>query len=173
MIDDEKERRSYLRDEYLLLQNQYEDYDKRSLTIKGWVSTGAIASLALSFKKDEPLAMAIPIFVMIIAMVFWYLEAHWKLFQYALADRIRIIEAHFRGETEILTKDPVPFQIYNSWSRSYAHDEPIYEWESTQGTRRKSKPSRLIAVAKADFVCLPYVVLILLAMIALGLIAFQ
>ena len=44
------QRRGYLRDEYLFLQGQYEDYDKRSLTIKGWVSTGAIAALALAFK---------------------------------------------------------------------------------------------------------------------------
>ena len=49
---DEKERASYLKDEWLLLQNHYEDFDRRSLTIKGWVSTGATAGLAIAFGKD-------------------------------------------------------------------------------------------------------------------------
>ena len=37
-------------------------------------------------------------FVTVIALVFWYLEAKWKLFQHALADRIRVIEAYFRDD---------------------------------------------------------------------------
>ena len=88
------ERRAFLKDEYLLLQNQYEDFDRRSLTIKGWVASGAAAALAISFSTSYRLSILIPVFVSAIALVFWYLEAKWKLFQYALADRIRVIEAY-------------------------------------------------------------------------------
>ncbi len=99
---DEKEKRSFLKDEYLLLQNQYEDFDRRSLTIKGWIGSGAAASLALSFNSTSRYAFLVPIFVAVIAAVFWYLEASWKMFQYALSDRIRIIEAYFREDPDIL-----------------------------------------------------------------------
>jgi hypothetical protein len=36
--------RGYLKDEYLLLQDQYEDFDRRTLTIKSWIGTGAFAA---------------------------------------------------------------------------------------------------------------------------------
>ena len=39
------------RQSYLLLQNQYEDYDRRSMTIKGWVGSGAAAALALALSS--------------------------------------------------------------------------------------------------------------------------
>ena len=44
---------SFLKDEYIFLQGQYEDYDKRSLTIKGWVSTGAVTALALALNNPS------------------------------------------------------------------------------------------------------------------------
>jgi hypothetical protein len=125
---DASQKLSMLRDEYLFLQQQYEDYDKRSLTIKGWVSSGAIAALALGFSTSYKLTFLIPIFVSVVVVMVWYLEAYWKLFQYALSDRIRILEAHFRGDDEILAKDPDPFQIYHWRFKSYALDEPIYEY---------------------------------------------
>jgi len=97
---DDQERRAFLKDEYLFLQNQYEDFDRRSLTIKGWLSTGAIAAIALSFNSSYKDVYVVPILVASIAAVFWYLEAYWKLFQYALADRIRVIEAYFRSDSD-------------------------------------------------------------------------
>ena len=51
LTDDQ--RRNYLKEEYLFLQSQYEDYDKRSLQIKGWVSTGAAAGIALEHFQNE------------------------------------------------------------------------------------------------------------------------
>jgi hypothetical protein len=120
------DRRTFLKDEYLLLQNQYEDFDRRSLTIKGWVASGAAAALAISFSTSYRLSVLIPVFVTVIALVFWYLEAKWKLFQYALADRIRVIEAYFRDDPNKPEESPAPFQIYNAWYRSYVKDEPIY-----------------------------------------------
>lgn len=67
---DEKEHQSLLQDEYLLLQNQYQDYDRRSLTIKGWVGSGAAAALALAFNSSYYAALLIPVFVIVIASVF-------------------------------------------------------------------------------------------------------
>src|SRR4051812_2684207 len=89
IILDDQNRNSFLKDEYLLLQNLYEDFDRRSLTIKGWVAAGAIAALGLSFNISYSFAAIIPGFVVIISFIFWYLETKWKMFQYALTDRIR------------------------------------------------------------------------------------
>jgi hypothetical protein len=150
------QRRNYLRDEYLFLQAQYEDYDKRSLTIKSWVSSGAIAALALAFNSSYKSAAFVPVIVAVIVSVIWYLEAYWKLFQYALADRIRIIEAYFRNDPEILIKNPDPFQIYHWWFKSYRWDEPIYEYEKTEKRRPKRHSLRLREAAFQRFVYLPY-----------------
>ena len=47
--------RGFLKDEYLKLQDLFEDFDRRSLTIKGWVSAGAavaiVAGAALAFAR--------------------------------------------------------------------------------------------------------------------------
>jgi len=161
---DEKERRALLKDEYLFLQNQYEDFDRRSLTIKGWISTGAIAALAIAFNSSYKHVYIVPILVAVIAAVFWYLEAYWKLFQYALADRIRIIEAYFRDDKDILVKNPAPFQIYNWWFRAYANDEPIFEYEKRTHDDWISRPTnhavRLKRAALQRFVYLPYAAII-------------
>ncbi len=161
---DEKEKREFLRDEYLLLQNQYEDFDRRSLTIKGWAATGAIAGSALGLNAPTKIAFFVPIYVAIIAIVFWSIEAAWKVFQYALNDRIRIIEAYFRGEEEILLefKDPMPFQIYHSWFRAFTKDPPIYRYEETK--RPRSKVIRFARAALHPSVWLLYVVIVLLSL---------
>jgi hypothetical protein len=113
---DESESQSLLKDEYLLIQNQYEDYDRRALTIKGWIGGGATALLALSITTSSQLAFIIPIFVATIAIVFWYLETKWKMFQYAHRERLTLIEAYFRGEHQKLH----PFQIYTAWFPAYS-----------------------------------------------------
>lgn len=118
----EEQKLVFLKDEYLFLQNQYEDFDRRSLTIKSWVASGSVAVLALSFNTPSRYALFLPLMVGSICIVFWYLEVYWKLFQYALRDRIRIIEAYFRNDLDILTKNPPPFQIYHSWFQSYVKE---------------------------------------------------
>jgi hypothetical protein len=158
------ERRGFLKDEYLLLQNQYEDFDRRSLTIKGWVASGAAAALAISFSTSYRLSVLIPMFVAIIATVFWYLEAKWKLFQYALADRIRVIEAYFRDDPNKPDPLPSPFQVYSSWYRSYAKDEPIYDYEKEY--RPRSIGFRLGRAALHPFVNVLYVSIIALSVIS-------
>jgi hypothetical protein len=158
----EEQRRGYLKEEYLFLQSQYEDYDRRSLVIKGWVAGGAIAALALAFNSSYKLAILLPVMTAVIVASVWYLEAHWKLFQYALADRIRVIEAYFRSDADILIKKPHPFQIYNWWYKSYSRDEPIYEYEKNSGKRPQSHFARLIAAASQKFVCIPYLPILVL-----------
>jgi hypothetical protein len=159
---DEPQRRSYLKDEYLLLQNQYEDYDKRSLTIKGWMSAGAAAALGVASNSSSKLALFTPVIVAVIVMSTWVLEAYWKVFQYALADRIRMIEAHFRNDQEILIKDPDPFQIYHWWYRSYAYDKPIFLYEEKERKRPKPLYERLWRAALHWYVCLPYFPIVIL-----------
>lgn len=83
----------------------------------------------------------------------------WKMFQYSIIDRIRIIEAHFRNDQEILIKNPAPLQIYNWWFRSFSKDEPIYSYEKH---RPRSKLIRLWAAGKQTFVHLPYSLIILI-----------
>jgi len=156
----EDQRRAFLRDEYLFLQGQYEDFDKRSLTIKGWVSTGAIAALAIALNASTKHAVFIPFIVAIIVAVIWYFEVYWKLFQYAFADRIRLIEAYFRNDPDVLVKGPEPFQIYHWGFRSYARDEPIFDYEAA--ARPRSRKIRSMKIAFAAFVCLPYIPILLL-----------
>ena len=156
----EEQRRGYLKDEYLFLQGQYEDYDRRSLTIKGWVTSGAVAALALAFNSSyQREAIVIPVMVAVVICIIWYLEAYWKVFQYALADRIRIIEAYFRNDQEILFKNPEPFQIYHWWFKSFAYDQPIFAYE--RETRPRSRALRLYRAAFQRFVMLPYLPLLL------------
>jgi hypothetical protein len=155
----EEQRRGYLKDEYLFLQGQYEDYDRRSLTIKGWVTSGAVAALALAFNASYQKAFMIPAMVAVMICVIWYLEAYWKLFQYALADRIRITEAYFRNDQDIFFKNPQPFQIYHWWYKSFSHDEPIFEYE--RKTRPRSARIRMLKAAFHWFVMLPYLPLLL------------
>lgn len=164
---DEKERRAFLKDEYLFLQAQYEDFDKRSITIKGWITSGSIIGLVLSIEKTHQNSIYIPFLMIIISIMVWYIETTWKLFQYALSDRIRIIEAYFRDDQEIIIKNPAPFQIYNFWFRSYLNDEPIYEYEKNRLERSRNRPRshnrRLLETAFQRFVHLPYSVIIILS----------
>jgi hypothetical protein len=159
----ELEVRGYLKDEYLLLQNQYEDFDRRTLTIKGWVGTSAFAALAVSFGTSNKYAYIFPLMVAALAGVFWYLEAHWKLFQQATADRIRIIEAFFREDAEVFDKNPLPFQAFHQFSLSYGPDNPIYEYEKGAQGRPRPKWKRLQKLARQGFVCQPYLSIIILA----------
>jgi hypothetical protein len=158
----EPELRGYLKDEYLLLQGQYEDFDRRTLTIKGWVGTSAFAALAVSFGTSNKYAYIFPLMVTVLAGVFWYLEAHWKLFQQATADRIRIIEAFFREDAEVFEKNPLPFQAFHQFSLSYGRDNPIYEYEKNVEGRPRPKRRRLYRLARQGFVCQPYLTIIVL-----------
>lgn len=159
--------RDYLKEEYFKLQDQYEDYDRRALQIKGWVGAGAIAGIAIGLDPTKSGSGLIWFFIAILSTCFWYLEAKWKVFQYATSDRIRIIEAYFRGDNEILFKDLKPLQIYHWWYKSYLKDAPIYQYENDY--RHKSLKFRIKKAAFQDYVMLPYLLIIFacFAMLAL------
>jgi hypothetical protein len=49
---------AFLRDEYLLLQKFYEDYDARVITIKGWSATIGMAAIGGGFYQSAfPMAL--------------------------------------------------------------------------------------------------------------------
>ncbi|GEM_PF-1188857 len=149
---------TFLKDEYLKLQDQYEDYDRRALIIKGWIGAGAVAGFALGTNADKHVTFFTLFAIASIALCFWYLEAKWKTFQYAISDRIRIIEAHFRQDQDVFIKEPKPLQIYHWWFKSYSQDEPIYSYENIYRPARKW--DRFKNSALQDFVHLPYSLII-------------
>lgn len=97
-----------LKDEYLLLQKFYEDFDGRVVTIKGWSATIGIAAIGAGFYQSRFLWL----FAAGAAMVFWLVEATWKSFQYLYSPRIQELERAFRDDR---FDEIAPFQIYTSW----------------------------------------------------------
>ena len=105
---DEKTKLSLLKDEYSMLQQFYEDFDKRILSIKGWSATIAIAAIGGGFAQTRYLWL----FAAAASLVFWLLESLWKGFQYMYAPRIEQLEEVFRkGNFD----NVAPLQIYTSW----------------------------------------------------------
>lgn len=102
---------AYLKDEYLLLQKFYEDYDARIITIKGWSATIGMAAIGAGFYQSHFLWL----FAAGAALVFWVLEGLWKSFQYMYAPRIQVLEEAFLNDA---FDSVAPFQVYTSW---FAH----------------------------------------------------
>jgi hypothetical protein len=146
----------FLKDEYVLLQNQYEAFDQRSLTIKGWISAGSIGAIAVGLSGKTPHGELIWPVTALLALCFWYLEARWKTFQYALRDRICLIEKIFHkhfGSAEL-----APFQIFRAWFDSRGRQLPA--------TRPTPPVTSTLKAALLDFVMLPYVLFIGVCLIA-------
>ena len=106
----------WLAQEYLLLQKTVEDFDARALTIKAWSVTFSAAGLGLAYQQHNPILLLI---AALSAIVFWIVEAVWKLHQRAFYTRIREIEAHFAlvGHGAF-----APFQILRSWQNNFGGD---------------------------------------------------
>lgn len=97
-----------LRDEYLLLQNFYEGFDTRIITIKGWSATVGMAAIGGGFYQTHYLWL----FAAAASLIFWLVEALWKSFQYMYSPRIQQLEKAFAsGEFAGIA----PFQVYTSW----------------------------------------------------------
>ena len=109
---DEKTKLSLLKDEYSMLQQFYEDFDKRILSIKGWSATIAIAAIGGGFAQTRYLWL----FAAAASLVFWLLESLWKGFQYMYAPRIERLEEVFREQNY---NDVAPLQIYTSWFEAF------------------------------------------------------
>lgn len=102
-----------LKDEYVMLQNLYEDFDSKGLTIKGWAITVSLATIGtgLLYRKE------ILLVAFIASLVFWYLEAYWRGLSYFFSVRIQNIERAFRSEK---WGEEVPLQVYSTWEDEYA-----------------------------------------------------
>ena len=59
---------------------------------------------------------------------------------------------------------PAPFQIYHAWYKSYAKDEPIYDYEKSY--RPRSLNVRLREAGLQPFVNMLYVVIIALSILS-------
>lgn len=163
----EDQKLEFLKDEYFKLQDQYEEYDRRALVIKGWISAGSITAIAIGLDPEKSGQGAIWWAIAGMALCFWYLETKWKMFQYALRDRIRLIEAYFRKDPDVLVKDLNPLQIYSSWFKSYRDDEPIYAYEKEKNIRPKKYFLRFFTAGFQAFVLLPYALIIAICAIFL------
>ena len=102
-----------LKDEYVMLQNLYEDFDSKGLTIKSWSITVALATIgtAVLANRNDLLLVAF-----VSAIMFWYLEAYWRGLAYFFAVRIQNIEEAFQTDK---WKEEVPLQLYSTWTETY------------------------------------------------------
>lgn len=158
MTPDQKN--TFLKDEYLKLQDIYEDFDRRFLTIKGWSATICIGAIAIGLEKGT---WSLWLFSALVALLFWWIEAMWKTFQYSNSLRIRLIEGYFRGDAD--KQGIVPFQIYNSWFQAFAYDEkPHLEIENLD---RKLPRQKTFENAKLSLVYTPYLYIILVDLVLL------
>jgi len=104
----------YLAQEYLHLQQIIEGFDGRVMTIKAWSVTFSAAGLGLAYQQHNPVLLLVAAGS---ALVFWMVEAIWKLDQRAFFKRIRQIEDWFaKGSPD---RTAAPFQINSQCAREY------------------------------------------------------
>lgn len=101
-----------LKDEYVMLQNFYEDIDEKGLNIKNWSISVALASIGAGLFYDRNVLLI----AAAAAFMFWVLEAYWRGLSFFFVVRIKDIESAFaKGEAEKLT----PFQVYKTWDKTF------------------------------------------------------
>ncbi len=105
-------RENLLKDEYIFLQHAYEDFDRRSLLIKGWSVTIVLGGIAVGIQEES---IIILVLAGLASFFFWLLESMWKIFQYCNGKRIQVIESYFRGELD----DLQPLQAYATWFEAF------------------------------------------------------
>jgi len=137
-----------LKAEYLLIQGQYEDFDKRALSLKALATPLLGAGIAVGIKDPSSAVLAATVGV---ALTLWLLETIWKSFQYSFVPRIEALEAWFRGEG---AEDAIqPFQIYTQWGKSWSGTLSRYE--------------SMLRVWWQPFVALPYLIIVLFGLAAI------
>ena len=130
-----------LKDEYIMLQQFYEDIDGKGLTIKSWAITVALAAIGtgLFYRKE---ILLIGFFA---ALVFWYLEGQWRGLSHFFSARIKEIEKVFQSGR---WNEEAPLQVYATWGKEY----------------KKSKDQTLRYMFK-QFSLLPHVVIAIVDLI--------
>ena len=102
-----------LRDEYLMVQEFYQDIDRRCFTIMGWSITVAVTAIGAGIIYGEMILLLIAFFT---SLTFWYLEATWRGLSHFMSVRIKQIEQAIKsGKSENLR----PLQLYSAWTREY------------------------------------------------------
>jgi len=108
-----KQRADLLKDEYIMLQQFYEDIDNKGLTMKSWAITVALAAMGAGIVEKNDLILWAGL---VASVMFWYLEAHWRGLSYFFSTRIQNIERIFQnGNLEA----EVPLQVYKTWEDEY------------------------------------------------------
>jgi uncharacterized membrane protein len=135
MVSDEF---ALLQEEYFHLHRTVEDFDQRALTIKSWSVTTSMAGIAAGFLQNEIAVLCL--LAALASLLFWLIEALWKVFQQCYYTRIRAIER--------VTRDPQsterPLQILTSWFKT---------WESYNSRK-------ILGVMFLPQVALPHVIIV-------------
>jgi hypothetical protein len=101
-------------EEYFWVENQIDRFDERSLKMKSWSITVSGLTFGGAIVYEKPLLFLLASFA---ALIFWYLEATWKYFQDALANRIEFLEAYLNGKNVVYTGPGInrAFQDHFRW----------------------------------------------------------
>lgn len=100
-----------LKDEYLFLEQDYEDIDKKCLNIKGWNIT-LVAVLIAAGLEFSGFLFFVGAFA---SVVFWYIEAYYRGLTFFIQIRIKMIEQAFRTNGYL---SMTPFQLYSTWEKN-------------------------------------------------------
>lgn len=104
--------RQELIEEYKLLQNRWDDFDRRSISIRGWFAAGATAAIVLAYNNWSAFAF----FALMAASVnVWIMEAIWKSWQHGFGARLAEIEDCLSGRACAIQS----MQINIAWHRTY------------------------------------------------------
>lgn len=106
------QRLEFIKDEYMMLQGFYEDFDERCITIKGWSITVGLAALGAGFAYNDVLFLG----ALLSGLLFWYLEGYYRGLSYYFSQRIQEIEIHIRSRE---WDELVPMQVYYRWGKTF------------------------------------------------------
>ena len=101
-----------LKDEYIFLEQDYEDIDKKCLNIKGWNIT-LVAVLIVAGFEFSGILFVVGAFA---SFVFWYIEAYYRGLTFFIKIRIKMIETAFRNNGYL---SMTPFQLYSTWEKKF------------------------------------------------------
>lgn len=113
--DEQIDHQDFLKEEYFAIQHMIEEYDQRALTIKAWSVTLSAAAIVTAYIKLQSEVLLIAAGS---AVVFWIVEALWKINQQAFYPRTKEIERYFARSNTGLP----PLQIATSWSEAFWRD---------------------------------------------------
>jgi hypothetical protein len=101
-----------LKDEYVMLQQFYEDIDQKGLNIKNWSVTVALATIGAGLVYGKNILLL----TCAAAVMFWILEGYWRGLSYFFVVRIKDIEQAFADGT---ADQEMPLQVYSTWDKAF------------------------------------------------------